>query len=47
MLILGDKEASAGTVSVRVRHKGDRGAQDLAGLVEEMRDLNRSRALAP
>jgi threonyl-tRNA synthetase len=41
MLVLGDREAAAGTVSVRHRHKGDLGAQDLDGffdgLVQEIR----------
>jgi threonyl-tRNA synthetase len=47
MLIVGDKEAAAGTVSVRVRHKGDRGAQEVPSLVQEMRELVAARALAP
>jgi threonyl-tRNA synthetase len=47
MLIVGDKEAAAGTVSVRVRHKGDRGSQEVSPLLQEMRELIESRAIAP
>jgi threonyl-tRNA synthetase len=47
MLIVGDKEAAAGTVSVRVRHKGDRGPQEVSPLVQEMQELVAARALAP
>jgi threonyl-tRNA synthetase len=47
MLIVGDKEAAAGTVSVRVRHKGDRGPQEVSPLVQEMQELIAARALAP
>jgi threonyl-tRNA synthetase len=47
MLILGDKEAAAGNVSVRVRSRGDRGIQDIESLLAEMQDLTRSRAMAP
>ena len=34
MLVLGDREAAAGTVSVRHRHKGDLGAQPLDAFLE-------------
>jgi threonyl-tRNA synthetase len=41
MLVLGDREAAAGTLSVRHRHRGDLGAQSLDGffdgLVQEIR----------
>ncbi|TFH66527.1 MAG: threonine--tRNA ligase, partial [Gemmatimonadales bacterium] len=47
MLIVGDKEAAAGNVSVRVRSAGDRGACDIDSLISEMQELSRSRALAP
>ena len=47
MLIVGDKEAEAGSVSVRIRHKGDRGSQGVPALLEEMRELSGSRAQAP
>jgi len=47
MLIVGDKEAAAGNVSVRVRSAGDRGARDIDSLISEMQELSRSRALAP
>jgi threonyl-tRNA synthetase len=46
MLIVGDKEAAEGMVSVRLRQKGDRGSQGIEALVEEMRQLSRSRAMA-
>ena len=29
MLVIGDREAEAGTVSVRHRHKGDQGVQSV------------------
>lgn len=45
MLVCGDREAEAGTVSVRHRAKGDTGVQDvetfLASLVEEIRERRR------
>ena len=47
MLIVGDKEAAAGNVSLRVRSAGDRGARDIDSLISEMQELSRSRALAP
>src|SRR5262245_31343512 len=47
MLIVVDKEASAGTVSVRVRHRGDRGSQELPPLIEELLEMEKTRALAP
>ncbi len=47
MLILGDKEAAAGNVSVRVRSAGDRGARDIGPLLAEMNELVTTRALAP
>ena len=47
MLIVGDKEAAAGNVSVRVRSTGDRGACEIEPLITEMQELSRSRDLAP
>jgi threonyl-tRNA synthetase len=45
MLVIGDREAEAGTVSVRHRHRGDLGVQELgtflAALVAEVRDRQR------
>ena len=45
MLVLGDREAEAGTVSVRHRHRGDLGVQPLAdflaSLATEVRDRQR------
>lgn len=42
MLVVGDREAEAGTVSVRHRHRGDQGVQPLdaflSGLAAEVRD---------
>jgi threonyl-tRNA synthetase len=45
MLVVGDKEAAAGNVSLRVRSAGDRGSREIDSLIEEMRELSRSRAL--
>ncbi len=47
MIIVGDKEAAAGNVSVRVRSAGDRGTCEIDSLLSEMQELSRSRALAP
>ena len=47
MLIVGDKEAASGMVSVRQRHLGDRGSQALEALLDEMGKLLESRAPAP
>ncbi|HMC83067.1 MAG TPA: His/Gly/Thr/Pro-type tRNA ligase C-terminal domain-containing protein, partial [Candidatus Polarisedimenticolia bacterium] len=47
MLIVGDKEAAAGNVSVRVRSRGDRGIQEIGSLLAEMQELTQSRAMAP
>jgi len=44
MLVLGDREAAAGTVSVRHRHKGDLGAQSLDGFFELLVQEIRTRA---
>lgn len=45
MLVIGDREAEAGTVSVRHRHRGDQGVQALdiflAGLAAEVRERQR------
>jgi threonyl-tRNA synthetase len=45
MLVVGDKEAAAGNVSVRVRSAGDRGTREIDSLISEMQELSRSRAL--
>jgi threonyl-tRNA synthetase len=45
MLVLGPKEAEAGTVSVRHRHKGDLGPKPLAELVEALRQESDSRSI--
>jgi len=37
MLVVGDKEAAAGTVAVRTRAGGDQGAQPLAAFIEAAR----------
>jgi threonyl-tRNA synthetase len=34
MLVIGDREAEAGTVSVRHRHRGDLGVQTLDGFLK-------------
>jgi threonyl-tRNA synthetase len=38
MLVVGDKEADSGSVSVRHHGGGDLGAMDLSGLVARMRE---------
>jgi threonyl-tRNA synthetase len=45
MLVVGEKEAAAGTVSVRKRGVGDQGAMDLGALIDEARGLIGSRSL--
>jgi threonyl-tRNA synthetase len=44
MLVLGDREAAAGTVSVRHRHKGDLGAQSLDSFFDLLTQEIRTRA---
>jgi threonyl-tRNA synthetase len=44
MLVLGDREAAAGTVSVRHRQKGDLGAQPLEGFFDQLAEEIRTRA---
>jgi threonyl-tRNA synthetase len=44
MLVLGDREAAAGTVSVRHRHRGDLGVQPLEAFLEEILREVRTRA---
>jgi threonyl-tRNA synthetase len=39
MLVLGDREAQAGTVSVRNRKHGDQGAETVAEFIERMKRL--------
>jgi len=46
MLVVGPKEAEAGTVSVRHRSKGDLGPKPLAELVEAFRQEADSRAIS-
>ena len=46
MLVVGPKEAEAGTVSVRHRSKGDQGAKPLTELVEALRTESDSRAIS-
>jgi threonyl-tRNA synthetase len=43
MLVIGDREAEAGTVSVRHRHRGDLGVQSLDGFLTMLADEVRSR----
>jgi threonyl-tRNA synthetase len=47
MLVMGDREAQAGTVSVRSRSEGDRGAMPLDAFQSMLSDLVSSRALKP
>jgi threonyl-tRNA synthetase len=44
MLVLGDREAAAGTVSVRHRHQGDLGAQPLEAFFARLEEEIRTRA---
>jgi threonyl-tRNA synthetase len=44
MLVLGDREAEEGTVSVRARHEGDQGSEPVAGLVARLVDQVARRA---
>ncbi len=46
MLVVGDKERAAGTVSVRQHKKGDQGAQSVDAFKDRLVELVRSRALA-
>ena len=46
MLVVGPKEAEAGTVAVRHRSKGDLGPRPLAELVESLRQESDSRAIS-
>jgi threonyl-tRNA synthetase len=45
MLIIGGKEAEAGTVSVRQRTKGDLGARSLEQFIRDLREEVDSRAI--
>jgi threonyl-tRNA synthetase len=45
MLVVGDKEAAAGSVAVRHRHAGDLGAQDAAAFGARVARLAAERAL--
>ena len=47
MLVLGAREAEAGTVSVRVRDKGDIGAKPVSEVIEVLQEEAASRALEP
>ena len=45
MLVVGPKEAEAGTVSVRHRSKGDLGARPIADLIDALKQENDSRSI--
>jgi threonyl-tRNA synthetase len=47
MLVLGDKEAQSGEVSVRNRFQGDEGAQSLESFLEKIEGYVQSRAVRP
>jgi threonyl-tRNA synthetase len=47
MLVIGDKEQSAGTVAVRSRSDGDRGAKPIAEFIDGIEREVRERLLAP
>jgi threonyl-tRNA synthetase len=44
LLVVGEKEQAAGTVSLRRRGSGDAGSRDLSALIAEMNELVASRA---
>ena len=43
MLVIGDKEVEAKTVSVRSREEGDKGAMELGELIALCTDLNKNK----
>jgi threonyl-tRNA synthetase len=47
MLVVGDKEAQSGAVSVRNRFQGDEGAQSLESFLEKIEGFIQSRAVRP
>jgi threonyl-tRNA synthetase len=47
MLVIGDKEAQSGEVSVRNRFSGDEGAQSLDSFLEKVGEFVKSRAVKP
>ncbi len=47
MLVVGDKEAQSGQVSVRNRFAGDEGAQSLESFLEKIEEFIQSRAVRP
>ncbi len=47
MLVVGDKEAGSGEVSVRNRFSGDEGAQSLQGFLDKIQEIVRTRAVKP
>jgi threonyl-tRNA synthetase len=47
MLVIGDREADSGSVSVRTRSQGDRGAMPLEEFAQEIEGVVRTRALTP
>jgi threonyl-tRNA synthetase len=47
MLVVGDKEAQSGQVSVRNRFHGDEGAQTLESFMEKIKELVEARAVRP
>jgi threonyl-tRNA synthetase len=47
MLVIGDKEAQSGEVSVRNRFSGDEGAQSLDSFLEKVGEFIKSRAVKP
>jgi len=47
MLVVGDKEAATGQVSVRNRFQGDEGAQSLESFLEKIKGFIEARAVRP
>jgi threonyl-tRNA synthetase len=47
MLVVGDKEANSGEVSVRNRFQGDLGAQSLEAFLENIQEIVKTRAVKP
>jgi len=45
ILVVGDKEASSGTASLRVHTQGDKGPVEVAEFIEKIVDLNKNRSL--
>lgn len=47
LLVVGGKELESGTVSVRLRHRGDLGAHPVSEVIERLREAKAARKLSP